>query len=135
MVTAFSPRRLSLGLWKLRCQNCAWLPMVPNSCYRVANRPKGAYSGFFPSVIRLGCRRGGQKYRWIPTPRTQGIGSLSKSQVSRMATDLGVHVGGSCARSSKGAGPLTFVAADAQTMKARESGRMINTVLMMATGN
>jgi len=63
-----------------------------------------------------------------------GIHSLSKSQVSRMAADLDTHVNEFRHRSLADAGPFTFVAADALTMKVREGGRVINTVVLVATG-
>ena len=66
--------------------------------------------------------------------KTLGIHSLSKSQVSRMAADLDEHVGQFRHRSLTEAGPFTFVAADALTMKVREGGRVVNTVVMVATG-
>jgi transposase-like protein len=63
-----------------------------------------------------------------------GIHSLSKSQVSRMAADLDTHVNEFRHRTLADAGPFTFVAADALTMKVREGGRVINTVVLVATG-
>lgn len=63
-----------------------------------------------------------------------GIHSLSKSQVSRMAADLDEHIDQFRHRSLAEAGPFTFVAADALTMKVREGGRVINTVVLVATG-
>ncbi len=63
-----------------------------------------------------------------------GITSLSKSQVSRMATDLDAQVTAFRTRSLADAGPFTFVAADALTMKVREAGRVINAVVLVATG-
>lgn len=63
-----------------------------------------------------------------------GIGSLSKSQVSRMATDLDEHVAQFRNRPLGDAGPFVFVAADALTMKVREGGRVINAVVLVATG-
>jgi len=63
-----------------------------------------------------------------------GIDSLSKSQVSRMATDLDQVVEDSRNRPLDTAGPFTFVAADALTMKVREGGRVINAVVLLATG-
>lgn len=63
-----------------------------------------------------------------------GITSLSKSQVSRMATDLDDQVEAFRTRSLADAGPFTFVAADALTMKVREDGRVINAVVLVATG-
>lgn len=66
--------------------------------------------------------------------KTLGIHSLSKSQVSRMATDLDEHVEQFRHRPLDEAGPFTFVAADALTMKVREGGRVINAVVLIATG-
>lgn len=63
-----------------------------------------------------------------------GIHSLSKSQVSRMAADLDEHVDEFRYRNLSEAGPFTFVAADALTMKVREGGRVVNTVVLIATG-
>ena len=63
-----------------------------------------------------------------------GIDSLSKSQVSRMATDLDSIVEDFRHRPLDAAGPFTFVAADALTMKVREGGRVINAVVLLATG-
>ncbi|WP_309615770.1 IS256 family transposase, partial [Salinibacterium sp.] len=66
--------------------------------------------------------------------KTLGIHSLSKSQVSRMAADLDELVTEFRHRSLVEAGPFTFVAADALTMKVREGGRVVNTVVLVATG-
>ena len=66
--------------------------------------------------------------------KTLGIDSLSKSQVSRMATDLDEHVEQFRHRPLDAAGPFTFVAADALTMKVREGGRVVNGVVLLATG-
>ena len=66
--------------------------------------------------------------------KTLGIDSLSKSQVSRMATDLDQLVDDFRHRPLDQAGPFTFVAADALTMKVREGGRVINAVVLLATG-
>ncbi len=66
--------------------------------------------------------------------KTLGIHSLSKSQVSRMAADLDEHVEQFRHRPLDEAGPFTFVAADALTMKVREGGRVINAVVLVATG-
>jgi putative transposase len=63
-----------------------------------------------------------------------GIDSLSKSQVSRMAADLDAIVADFRHRPLGDAGPFTFVAADALTMKVREGGRVINAVVLLATG-
>src|SRR5690554_4821249 len=66
--------------------------------------------------------------------KTLGIHSLSKSQVSRMAAELDEHVEQFHHRPLGDAGPFTFVAADALTMKVRECGRVINAVVLVATG-
>jgi putative transposase len=66
--------------------------------------------------------------------KTLGIDSLSKSQVSRMAADLDQLVAEFRHRPLDAAGPFTFVAADALTMKVREGGRVINTVVLLAVG-
>jgi transposase-like protein len=66
--------------------------------------------------------------------KTLGIDSLSKSQVSRMAGELDEHVEQFRHRPLDAAGPFTFVAADALTMKVREGGRVINAVVLIATG-
>ena len=63
-----------------------------------------------------------------------GITSLSKSQVSRMAADLDAQVGAFRTRPLDDAGPFTFLAADALTMKIRENGRVINAAVLVATG-
>ena len=63
-----------------------------------------------------------------------GIDRLSKSQVSRMAAELDEHVEQFRHRPLGEAGPFTFVTADALTMKVREGGRVINSVVMLATG-
>ena len=62
-----------------------------------------------------------------------GITSLSKSQVSVMAADLDAHVADFRTRPLD-AGPYTFVAADALTMKVREGGRVRNVAVLVATG-
>src|SRR3954468_12419217 len=66
--------------------------------------------------------------------QTLGITSLSKSQVSRMAADLDEQVTAFRTRPLSDAGPFGFVAADALTMKVRENGRVVNAVVLVATG-
>ena len=61
-----------------------------------------------------------------------GITSLSRSQVSEMAKDLDGQVEAFRTRPLD-AGPYTFVAADALTMKVREDGRVVNAVVLVAT--
>ena len=66
--------------------------------------------------------------------KTLGIEGLSRSQVSRMAGELDEQVKTFRHRPLGEAGPFTFVAADALTMKVREGGRVINAVVLVATG-
>ena len=63
-----------------------------------------------------------------------GITSLSRSQVSRMAADLDEQVTAFRTRPLSDAGPFTFVAADALSMKVREDGRVVNAAVLVATG-
>ncbi|MGC5225401.1 IS256 family transposase [Micromonospora sp. DT81.3] len=62
-----------------------------------------------------------------------GITGLSKSQVSEMAKDLDEQVEQFRTRPLD-AGPYSFVAADALTMKVREGGRVIKVAVLLATG-
>ena len=62
-----------------------------------------------------------------------GITGLSRSQVSVMARDLDAHVADFRTRPLD-AGPYTFVAADALTMKVREGGRVRGVAVLVATG-
>ena len=64
---------------------------------------------------------------------TLGITGLSKSQVSVMAKDLDAQVEAFRTRPLD-AGPYTFIAADALTMKVREAGRVVNVACLVATG-
>jgi len=66
--------------------------------------------------------------------KTLGIDALSKSQVSRMAAGLDQTVEEFRHRPLGEAGPFTFVAADALTMKVREGGRVVSAVVLVATG-
>ena len=66
--------------------------------------------------------------------KTLGVNALSKSQVSRMAAELDEQVESFRHRPLDEAGPFTFVAADALTMKVREGGRVVNAVVLIATG-
>ena len=66
--------------------------------------------------------------------QTLGITGLSKSQVSVMAKDLDEHVEQTRTRRLEDAGPFTFVAADALTMKVREGGRVVNVHALIAVG-
>jgi putative transposase len=62
-----------------------------------------------------------------------GVKSLSKSQVSEMAAHLDTQVAAFRERPLH-AGPYTFVAMDALTMKVREGGRIVNVHTLIATG-
>ena len=62
-----------------------------------------------------------------------GITRLSKSQVSVMARELDAQVADFRSRPLD-AGPYTFLAADALTMKVREGGRVVNVHVLTATG-
>jgi len=67
-----------------------------------------------------------------------GITSLSRSQVSEMAKELDAHVEEFRTRrldaEHGGAGPFTFVAADALVLKVREGGRVVPVHALVATG-
>jgi putative transposase len=63
-----------------------------------------------------------------------GITTLSKSQVSRMATELDGHVEEFRTRSLVDAGPFTFLAADALVLKVREAGGVVGVHALVATG-
>jgi hypothetical protein len=52
-----------------------------------------------------------------------------------MAADLDEQVTAFRTRSLAESGPFTFVAADALTMKVRENGRVVNAVVLVATGS
>jgi putative transposase len=65
--------------------------------------------------------------------KTLGIESLSKSQVSRMASELDEMVTGFRNRPLD-AGPYTYVWVDALTQKVREGGRIINVAVVIAVG-
>ena len=67
-----------------------------------------------------------------------GVTGLSKSQVSVMAKELDTHVEEFRTRplgvNNGGAGPFTFVAADALVLKVREGGRVVPVHALVATG-
>lgn len=86
------------------------------------------------SVVATCSQLGVSTRRMDKLVESLGITSLSKSQVSRMAVDLDAQVEAFRSRSLAGAGPFTFVAADALTMKVREAGRVINAAVLVATG-
>ena len=65
--------------------------------------------------------------------KTLGIDGISKSQVSEMAKSLDVTVEAFRTRPLD-AGPYTYVWVDGLTMKVREGGRIVNVVVVIATG-
>src|SRR3954454_22167597 len=86
------------------------------------------------SVVATCYLLGGSTRRVNKLVQTLGITSLSKSQVSRMAADLDEQVTAFRTRPLGESGPFTFLAADALTMKVRENGRVVNAVVLVATG-
>ncbi|MFI6077508.1 IS256 family transposase [Actinoplanes sp. NPDC051343] len=101
------------------------------------------------SVVATCCLLGVSTRRMDKLVQSLGITSLSKSQVSRMAADLDEQVHAQVSRMAADldeqvhafrtrplheSGPFTFVAADALTMKVREQGRVVNAVVLVATG-
>jgi transposase-like protein len=65
--------------------------------------------------------------------QTLGIEHLSKSQVSRMATELDAEVAAFRSRPLDG-NPYTYVTLDALTQKVREGGRIVNVAVVIAVG-
>ncbi len=110
--------------------------------------PKLRAGSYFPSWLLDARRRSerafiqvvAESYVWgISTRRVEGlvealgITSLSKSQVSEMATTLDDMVADFRSRPLD-AGPYTYVWADAMTIKVREGGRIVNVALLIAVG-
>ena len=85
------------------------------------------------SVVATSYLLGVSTRRMEKLVETLGITRLSKSQVSIMAKGLDAQVEAFRTRPLD-AGPYTFVAADALTMKVREAGRVINVACLIATG-
>ena len=85
------------------------------------------------SVVATCYLRGVSTRRMDKLVQSLGITSLSRSQVSEMSKDLDAQVAAFRTRPLD-AGPYTFVAADALTMKVREAGRVVNAVVLVATG-
>jgi transposase-like protein len=65
--------------------------------------------------------------------QTLGIEHLSKSQVSRMASELDIEVTAFRNRPLDG-GPYTYLTLDALTQKVREGGRIVNVAVVIAVG-
>ena len=87
----------------------------------------------FIQVVTEAYVRGVSTRRVEGLVETLGITSLSKSQVSEMATSLDEMVTGFRDRPLD-AGPYTYVWADALTMKVREGGRIVNIACLLAVG-
>src|SRR3954470_18320857 len=85
------------------------------------------------SVVAISYLLGVSTRRMEKLVEQLGITRLSKSQVGVMAKELDEHVEQFRTRPLD-AGPYTFVAADALTMKVREGGRVLNTHVLIATG-
>ncbi len=85
------------------------------------------------SVVAISYLLGVSTRRMEKLVEQLGITRLSKSQVSVMAKDLDEHVEQFRTRPLD-AGPYTFVAADALTMKVREGGRVVTNHVLVATG-
>ncbi len=87
----------------------------------------------FIQVVTEAYVRGVSTRRVEGLVETLGITSLSKSQVSEMATSLDQMVTDFRDRPLD-AGPYTYVWADALTMKVREGGRIVNIACLLAVG-
>jgi transposase-like protein len=85
------------------------------------------------SVVAISYLLGVSTRRMEKLVEQLGITRLSKSQVSVMAKELDEHVEQFRTRPLD-AGPYTFVAADALTMKVREGGRVVTNHVLVATG-
>jgi len=85
------------------------------------------------SVVAISYLLGVSTRRMEKLVEQLGITRLSKSQVSVMAKELDEHVEQFRTRPLD-AGPYTFVAADALTMKVREGGRVVNNHVLIASG-
>ena len=85
------------------------------------------------SVVATSYLLGVSTRRMEKLVETLGITRLSKSQVSVMARELDEQVTDFRSRPLD-AGPYTFIAADALTMKVREGGRVVNVHVLTATG-
>ena len=85
------------------------------------------------SVVAISYLLGVSTRRMEKLVEQLGITRLSKSQVSVMAKELDEHVEQFRTRPLD-AGPYTFLAADALTMKVREGGRVVTNHVLVATG-
>jgi len=102
--------------------------------------PKLREGSYFPGWLLERRKRAEQALTTVVATRrmeklveTLGVTRLSKSQVSVMAKDLDAQVEAFRTRPLD-AGPYTFAAADALTMKVREGGRVVKVACLVATG-
>src|SRR5450830_110923 len=84
------------------------------------------------SVVATCYLLGASTRRMDKLVQSLGITGLSKSQVSVVAKDLDARAYDFRTRPLD-AGPYTFLAADALTMKVREGGRVVKVAVMLAT--
>ena len=112
-----------------RSRSCGRAPTSRTGCWSAANGPRRALI----SVVATSYLLGVSTRRMEKLVEQLGITRLSKSQVSVMAKDLDAQVEAFRTRPLD-AGPYTFVAADALTMKVREAGRVVNVACLVATG-
>jgi len=87
----------------------------------------------FIAVVAEAYVRGVSTRRVEGLAKTLGITSLSKSQVSALASDLDVMVDEFRSRPLDG-GPYTYVWVDALAIKVREGGRIVNVACLVAVG-
>ena len=87
----------------------------------------------FIQVVAEAYVRGVSTRRFEGLVETLGIASLSKSQVSELATGLD-EMAADFRNRPLDAGPYTYVWADALTMKVREGGRIVNIACLLAVG-
>jgi putative transposase len=110
--------------------------------------PKLREGSYYPGWLLEPCRRAERALvavvaecyvRGVSTRRVEGlvqalgIERLSKSQVSRMATELDTEVTAFRNRPLD-AGPYTYVSLHALTQKVREGGRIVNVAVVIAVG-
>ena len=117
------------GRWRSRSRSCGRGPTSPDWLLERRRRAERALTTVVATCYLLGV----STRRMEKLVETLGITRLSKSQVSVMARELDAHVEDFRTRPLD-AGPYTFLAADALTMKVREGGRVVNTHVLVATG-
>ncbi|MCJ7780900.1 MAG: IS256 family transposase [Acidimicrobiia bacterium] len=88
----------------------------------------------FIAVVAEAYVRGVSTRRVEGLAKTLGITSLSKSQVSALASDLDVKLVDEFRNRPLDGGPYTYVWADALAIKVREGGRIVNVACLVAVG-